>query len=72
MRHRTNAAPYQCGTARGRYVIGGDSVTRSKTSRRLEMLFGRLDMLSAIARTFHNVLLTAIGLLTIAVIVTAL
>jgi hypothetical protein len=36
------------------------------------MLFGRLDMLSAIARTFHNVLLTAIGLLTIAVIVTAL
>ena len=36
------------------------------------MLLRRLDMLNVIARACHNVLLAAIGLLTIAVIVSAL
>jgi hypothetical protein len=36
------------------------------------MILRRLDMLNLIARSCHNVLLAAIGLLTIALIVSAL
>jgi len=36
------------------------------------MILRRLDMLNLIARSCHNVLLAAIGLLTIVLVVTAL
>ena len=36
------------------------------------MLLRKLDVLNVVARSFHNVLLAAIGLLTMALIVSAL